>query len=187
MTGADTAAPDPPGAAAPDTERVIVELYDLHARGLHRYLARRVGGHVADDLVAQTFLTAWQQRERYRPERGGAKAWLYGIATNLLRRHARGEVRALRAWARENGRAVFAESVDSMAVSIVDASRRAARLAGRLAELRAEERDVLLMVAWAGLSPGEVAQALGVPAVTVRSRLHRARVALRGIVQEEPT
>jgi RNA polymerase sigma-70 factor (ECF subfamily) len=48
-----------------------------------------------------------------------------------------------------------------------------------------EERDVLLLVAWAGLQPVEVAAALGVNVTTVRTRLHRARTALRGCLTKE--
>jgi DNA-directed RNA polymerase specialized sigma24 family protein len=72
-----------PDLAGRDGGSALAGLYDRHARELHRYLARRLDAATADDLVAETFLIAWQRRERYRPERGSARAWLYGIATNL--------------------------------------------------------------------------------------------------------
>jgi RNA polymerase sigma-70 factor (ECF subfamily) len=168
--------PDLTGA---DAGALLERLYDEHARGLHRYLARRLDPASADDLVAETFLQAWEQRERYEPERATVRAWMYGIATNLLRRHARSEVRGLRATAREVGRAHVADGTDTVAVARADASVSARKLGSALAELRQEERDVLLLVAWAGLRPAEVADALGIEAGTVRSRLHRARSALR--------
>jgi RNA polymerase sigma factor (sigma-70 family) len=165
----------------------FTRLYDETARDLYRYLAVRSDPVVADDLVAETFLVAWQQRQRYQPARGSARAWLYGIATNLFRRHARGELRAQRAMARSGGRADFADELDVVAASRADASVQARRLAGALADLREEERDVLLLVALAGFKPVEVAQALDVPVATVRTRLHRARATLRGcLTQEEP-
>ncbi|TCO58036.1 RNA polymerase sigma factor [Actinocrispum wychmicini] len=168
--------PDLTGA---DAGTLLERLYDEHARSLHRYLSRRLDTTTADDLVSETFLVAWEQRHRYEPERATVRAWLYGIATNLLKRHARSEIRGLRATAREVGRAVTGEGIDTVAVSRADAHRKARQLGSALAELRPAERDVLLLVAWAGLRPVEVAEALGVEVGTVRSRLHRARSALR--------
>ncbi|MFC5096784.1 RNA polymerase sigma factor [Amycolatopsis plumensis] len=65
------------------------------------------------------------------------------------------------------------------------ASTRPARLrvlAAELAELSEQDRDVLLLTSWAGLEPAEVAEALGVPASTVRSRLHRVRHRLQALL-----
>src|SRR5438094_767503 len=94
---------------------VFTAWYDSYARELHRYLARRLDVSTADDLVAQTFLVAWEQRARYRPDRAGPRAWLYGIATNLLRRHARSTVRGLRAAARLGARAEHADPPELVA------------------------------------------------------------------------
>jgi len=174
-----------PDLGGRDGGSALTRLYDQHARDLHRYLARRSDPATADDLVAETFLIAWEQRRSYRPERASAKAWLYGIATNLVRRHARSRSRARTAMARDGGRAMIAEPPDALAAHRADASAQARRLAGALAELRDEERDVLLLVAWAGLQPVEVAAALDVPVATIRTRLHRARTALRGCLTKE--
>ena len=160
----------------------LTRLYDVHAGELHRYLARRLTPAVADDLVAETFLEAWQHRTRYDPGRGSPRAWLFGIATNLLRRHARTEAATLRALARSAGRADATTPPDVPAR--VDADRAARALAAGLAGLRAEERDVLLLVAWAGLRPVEIAAALDLDDRTVRTRLHRARTKLRTHVKE---
>ncbi|MDI5982838.1 RNA polymerase sigma factor, partial [Amycolatopsis magusensis] len=61
----------------------------------------------------------------------------------------------------------------------VDAQTAARQLAGPLAALAPGDRDVLLLIAWAGLDTTEVAEALDIPAGTVRSRLHRVRRQLR--------
>jgi RNA polymerase sigma factor (sigma-70 family) len=174
-----------PDLAGRDGGSALTKLYDENARDLHRYLARRLDPATADDLVAETFLIAWEHRRDYRPAKASARAWLYGIATNLVRRHARSQARAQRAMAREGGRTTTAEAPDSLAAQRVDAGAQARRLATALAELRDEERDALLLVAWAGLQPIEVAAALSVPVATVRTRLHRARTALRGHLTKE--
>jgi RNA polymerase sigma factor (sigma-70 family) len=83
------------------------------------------------------------------------------------------------------GRAIVAEAEDAASAARVDAGRAARELAIGLAALRAEERDVLLLVAWAGLRPVEIAAAFEVDVGTVRTRLHRARTKLRGHIKEE--
>ncbi|MFD0890049.1 RNA polymerase sigma factor, partial [Streptosporangium algeriense] len=72
-------------------------IFDAHFAEIHRYAAQRLGDDVAEDIVAETFLTAFRKRSRYDPSRAGVRAWLYGIATNLIGRQRRVEVRALRA------------------------------------------------------------------------------------------
>jgi hypothetical protein len=100
-----------PEVSDPISADALVELYHRHARNLHLYLARRVGTQVADDLVGEAFLLVWEQRADFDPARASAKAWLYGIATNLVRRYVRAEVRRLEARAREHGRRSTAEDV----------------------------------------------------------------------------
>jgi RNA polymerase sigma-70 factor (ECF subfamily) len=65
------------------------------ARDLLRYATQRVGQFHAEDIVAQTFLTAYEQRQRFDASRGDLLPWLHGICTNLLRRHRRDEIRAI--------------------------------------------------------------------------------------------
>jgi len=164
------------GGARP--AEIFGRLFDEHAAPLHRYLARRVGVEVAHDLVSETFLVALRQRHGYDPARAGVRSWLYGIATNLLRRHVRQEVRGLAAHARVGGPAPD-HGHEARVSERVDAATAARRLAGGLAELSAADRDVLLLAAWAGLDTAEIAAALAIPAGTVRSRLHRVRRRLR--------
>ncbi|ACU36540.1 RNA polymerase sigma factor [Actinosynnema mirum] len=79
-------------------ERFSVErLHSGTADRLHRYLARRVGAEIADDLVAEAFLALWRDRAGSPHEPDATVAWLYGVATNLVRRHVRTEERRLRA------------------------------------------------------------------------------------------
>ncbi|OQO94133.1 RNA polymerase subunit sigma-70 [Saccharomonospora piscinae] len=177
LAAADSSADDRPDLSGRDPGPQFERMFDRHVRPLHRYLARR-SRDVADDLVAETFLVAWQRRQHYDPSRGSARSWLYGIATNLLRRHVRQEVRGLRATAR-SGDAGAAEGHEGRVADRLDAQARARGLAGALAELDPGDRDVLLLTSWAGLDSAEVAEALDIPVGTVRSRLHRVRRRLR--------
>lgn len=83
-----------------DEPEAFAELFDRYAEDIHRYAARRVGAEVADDLMAEAFVVAFQRRRRYDVARPQARPWLYGIATNLVHDHRRAEARRLRALSR---------------------------------------------------------------------------------------
>jgi RNA polymerase sigma factor (sigma-70 family) len=74
-------------------------LYSAHAQGLFGFLAYRTGDRaLAEDLLADTFERALRARRRFDPRKAGSKTWIYSIALNLLRDHARrrqAEARAL--------------------------------------------------------------------------------------------
>ena len=156
----------------------FAELFDRHAALIHRYAARRLGAQAADDVMAETFAVAFQRRRDYDLERVDARPWLYGIATNLIRNHRRAEARRWRAMAREVGGAASEPEADSAAARVTAQAARG-DLARVLAGLPSRQRDVLLLYAWAELEYEEIAQALGLPVGTVRSRLHRARAAMK--------
>ncbi len=161
------------------------EVFDRHCPEILRYLTRRVGSQDAEDLLSQTFLVALERRSTFRATAQGARPWLYGIASNLLLRRHRDEVRFLRALARlphDHGVAIFEES----AAERIDAAAQAHAIAGPLAELTAGDRNVLLLLAWAQLSHEEIAAALQIPVGTVKSRLHRARRQLRHALPHQP-
>jgi len=149
---------------------------------VHRYAARRLGPEAAEDLMAETFTIAFQQRFRYNTELADARPWLFGIATNLVGRHRRAEARRLKAIGRLPSAARADGSEDAVADLVaarVSAQAVRGELALGMARLPARHRDVLLLVAWADLGYEEVARALEIPVGTVRSRLHRARRKLR--------
>ncbi|MDG4802187.1 RNA polymerase sigma factor [Micromonospora sp. WMMD980] len=172
------------GLSIAEPER-FAPLFDRHAAAVHRYLARRIG-QPADDLLAETFLVAFRQRAGYRPD-VGVRPWLFGIATNLLRRHLRSEERRYRALARLAA-AEPTPPVEEEAIDRLDARALRRDLASALAALHRRDRDVLLLTAWAGLSYEQIAAVLDVPVGTVRSRLHRARRLTRlALTMEEPT
>jgi RNA polymerase sigma factor (sigma-70 family) len=150
----------------------FARIFDRHFGAVHTYLHRRVGRDLADDLAAETFALAFERRASCRAT-STVLPWLYGIATNLLRRRWRAERRQLRAYARsgvDRWTTYEDERLDGWMGSPLDA-----RLAGALARMRPRERDALLLYALADLSYEETASALEVPVGTVRTWLHRAR------------
>jgi RNA polymerase sigma factor (sigma-70 family) len=158
-------------------------IFERHFGSVHRYLHRRAGRDLADELAAETFVLAFERRASCRAS-GSVLPWLYGIATNVLRRSWRAERRQLRAYGRSG--------VDQWAVyeeeeaTRVDGSALNARLARALAAMRPQERDALLLYALADLSYEEIACALDVPVGTVRTWLHRARLTAQRMLAAEP-
>jgi RNA polymerase sigma-70 factor (ECF subfamily) len=162
----------------------FAELFDRYFAALHGYAARRLGGAGGDDVAAETFLVAFRQRAHFDPRRGTVRAWLYGIATNLIREHRRAEERGYRAHARAAAEPAYNADLDR-ADSRVTAEAARDRLVAALADLSAGDRDVLLLVVWGQLAHDEVASALGIPVGTVGSRLHRARKRLRAALNDD--
>ena len=153
-------------------EKVVSELFPE----IFRFFANRVGGEERNDLAAETFAIAFKIRERFDPERGSARSWLYGIATKVLSNHRRSERRRLAAFERAREEFLLLsptggegenESSDSMS------------LATAIAKLDDSQRDALYLVTVAGLSFDEAAAALGIAPGTLRSRVARGRARLR--------
>lgn len=161
-------------------------IFDRHASHIHRYLARRLGAGIADDLVAETFLAAFRRRERYDVAHPDARPWLYGIATNIVSQHRREEEREYRlrqAYVPATSEVSHADRV----ATVVTAQSLRQMLLGALAELSTGDRDALLLIAWEQLTYDEAAAALGIPVGTVRSRLNRARRLLRDALGGDST
>jgi RNA polymerase sigma-70 factor (ECF subfamily) len=149
----------------------FVAVFERHHGAVHRHLRRVVGEGLADELAAEAFARAFRARARFEPHHDSARPWLFGIAANLLREHRRAEVRRLRALERLAGAAPREAAPEAASLDPA--------LAAALRRLAPRDREALLLHAWAELSYEEVAEALGVPVGTVRSRLHRARRLLR--------
>jgi RNA polymerase sigma factor (sigma-70 family) len=160
-------------------------IFDRHYSTIHAYLRRRLDAPIAEELAAETFARALRGVGGYHDEHSEALPWLFGIAANLARRHRRTEVRRLRAYARTGRDPLQDEHGDAPAR--LDAAAAGPRLAAALAELRAHDREALLLFAWADLSYEEISLALRIPVGTVRSRLHRARQMVRAHLESEET
>jgi RNA polymerase sigma factor (sigma-70 family) len=153
-------------------------IFERHAEEILRYANARLGPDLAQDVLAETFLAAFSRRGHYDGSRADARPWLYGIAIRQIGRHRRGEIRARRLLARVPAEAVMGDFGDRSAERVTAQQLRPC-LAGVLSGLARRDRELLLLIAWAGLSYEESALALGVPVSTVRSRLHRIRVKTR--------
>lgn len=152
----------------------FADLVPLMGPALHGYLARRCPQR-ADDLLADVWLAAYASRGSFDPSRGTLRTWLFGIARHVLL----GDLRRARLAARVVGLSDPPEDKWDAVDQRLDAAAVSATLRQSLADLPESERELLLLVAWEGLTPSEAAQVVGVPAGTARSRLHRARGAMR--------
>lgn len=153
----------------------FVAIFERHYGLLHRYLQVRAGAASADDLAAQTFEVAFRRRADYDLARADARAWLFGIAFNLVREARRSARRQSLALSRLAPR----EGADDASLDCAESRAGAGLLRRALSQLPEDERDLLLFYACVELSYEECADALGVPIGTVRSKLHRIRSRLR--------
>jgi RNA polymerase sigma-70 factor, ECF subfamily len=155
-------------------------IYDRHADTLLRFLGRRAGAEVAEGLAGELFRIAFERRKTFDVSRASALPWLYGIGSNLLLKHRRGEARRLRA----SARMAADEAPDRRASArALDARVLFPRAADAIEALPDGEREALLLFAWEDLSYQRVAEALELPIGTVRSRLNRARTQLRELIE----
>jgi RNA polymerase sigma-70 factor (ECF subfamily) len=145
-------------------------LYDRHARSLYRFFRNKVDGGV-DDLLQETFLALVEGRDRFRGD-ASVRTYLFVIARRLLRAH----------WERSRrdaGRVDVGEvSVAALSTSPSGLAARAQEhrlLAAALRRLPMDQQIVIELHYWEELSGSELAEVLGVPEGTVRSRLARAR------------
>lgn len=152
----------------------IAEIAKQHYALVFRFCARRVGVDAAQDAAQETFLTAQRVIGKFRGD-STLRTWLLGIANNECRRVCRN--RKLDAPCIELTDAPDKGSFDQM---IVD--RHA--LSEALNKLSPEHREVVLLHEVEGLSYDEAAAVIGVPAGTVKSRLHHAFLNLRKSLQE---
>lgn len=163
--------------AEPELFTVIFDRYYLP---VHRFVCQRVGGSVADDVAAETFVRAFERRSSYDTSVERALPWLLGIAVNLVAHHRRSEARQLRALA-----SLAAAEPGPDGDVRLDSRRLSARLIAGLERLDNYDRDVVLLYAWGELSYEEIGQALAIPVGTVRSRLNRARRKLRDALADD--
>lgn len=160
----------------------FVEVFDRHYCAVHRYVHRRAGREIADEITSETFCQAFSQRERFDCSKKSVKPWLMGIATNLVRRKRRKETRQLRAYLKSGLDETF-EPDPSASIDRLDAESYGHKIAEAILSLSPREREVISLYALADLSYEEIAQALGVTVGTVCKMMSRARERAGEILQ----
>jgi RNA polymerase sigma-70 factor (ECF subfamily) len=154
---------------APDA---MVALFRRHRRPLFRYLARRTGSPArAEDLAQEVFAALMDGADRYQPS-GSFKAYLYRIAANLSAKEWRSYRRGVELVEEPGWEPPEAEGA-------LDSRAAAQAVQAALAELEEDQREPILLREYEGLSYAEIAEVLGVPIGTIKSRIARGKLELR--------
>ncbi|AOS61666.1 RNA polymerase sigma factor [Actinoalloteichus hymeniacidonis] len=161
-------------------QQAFERFYRAHVEAVQRFVARRVDDpHLAADLTAEVFLAVIDSAHTYRPGRGSATGWLFGVARNVVSSERRRRARGLVAASRIAGRALADEDDIAALVDRIDAAASSRTLMVAMERLADGERAVLELTALDGLSVADAALALGITSVAARVRLHRARKRMR--------
>jgi RNA polymerase sigma-70 factor, ECF subfamily len=163
--------------SADDREQRFACLVEAHADAVYRYLRNRLtpgDGVDAEDVLADVLLIAWQRLDDIPSD--AEAPWLFGVARNrLMNAHSRRSRRTkIARTIRPPGAGAPAEDV-----AVADLALRAA-----LESLPAPEREALMLTAWEGLTPTELAVALGTTVNAAAIRLSRAKALLLAAMGE---
>ncbi len=154
-------------------------LYRRYARAVYALALRRLGDRGrAEDAVQETFASVWRSARSYRPERGEAAPWLYAIARNAI-------VDRFRSRVDPPTETPETPSLESGPEEVAESSWVAWRVHRAMEELPPSEREVLECAYWRGLSQSEVAEALGIPLGTVKTRTRSALGRLASLLEGE--
>lgn len=199
MTEARPAGPDDAAlvrAVAEGSEPALAELYDRHANAIFAAASRLTDDRqVAEEVVQETFLALWNRAESFDPAVGSLAAWLHTIARNRTvdRLRAAGRRPRLVGGTARDGESDGAALERAAASGTVvggaalgpdpeDAAQRAelrARVRDALAGMPETERSAVLLAYRDGLTQSEIAESLGWPLGTVKTRTRRALLRLR--------
>jgi RNA polymerase sigma-70 factor (ECF subfamily) len=154
-------------------------LYRRYSRPVFGLALRRLGDRGrAEDAVQETFASIWRAARSYKPERGPGAPWLYAVARNAITDRGR---------ARTDTPAEIPETASSEAgpAERAESGWTAWRVHRALEELNANERSVVELAYWSGLSQSEIAEFLGIPLGTVKTRTRAALARLATLLEEE--
>jgi RNA polymerase sigma-70 factor (ECF subfamily) len=175
---------DPPPQTDPDNR--FDELYRSAGASVLGYaLSRCTSREDALDVTAETFLVAWRRRTELPGDPADARAWLFGVARWSLANLARGDRRSQRLGQRLAETLEVAALPDPARIHESRADTRQVRQ--ELNALSADDRELVTLTAWEGLTPTQAGAALGLTPGAARVRLHRARLRLRASVTPDPT
>lgn len=163
---------------------LFAEIFERHYSAVFGFVGAAVGVDVAGDIASEVFLRGFELRRRYKPEYRNARPWLLGIASNLISDHHRKQARQYRAYQRSAGRDQPLTDFEDEAAARSDARAVSPLLIRAMASLRVEEVSVVSLFVLEDMSYKEIAETLGIPEGTVRSRLSRARRRLRNLLAD---
>jgi RNA polymerase sigma-70 factor, ECF subfamily len=153
----------------------LAPLVRRYAAPLLTYIRRMVGDeHRSEELFQDVFLAVWTKRSTYQPPRP-FRPWLFAIATNQCRANFRRQNYATT----NDAAASEAESHDPSPVEAVAGDETARIVESAVAELPPQQRSVVALRVWNGLSYAEIGESLGLTEATVRSHMHHALAALK--------
>jgi len=152
-------------------------LFERHVDVVHRFIARMRGADAAavDDMVQACFLRAFRAAARFRGT--SARSWLFGIAANVVKEHARSEIRRKRA---------LGAIAELWPRTVAPPDPSLARLPAAIAALPHKLRAAFVLVDLEGERGSDAATALGVPEGTLWRRVYEARVRLREALGGDP-
>jgi len=154
-------------------------LYRRYSRPVFGLALRRLGDRGrAEDAVQETFASIWRAARSYRPERGPGAPWLYAVARNAITDRGR---------ARSEPPMEIPDSPSSDAgpAERAESSWTAWRVHRALEELNENERKVIELAYWSGLSQSEVAEFLNIPLGTVKTRTRAALGRLSVLLEDD--
>ncbi|PPF26265.1 MULTISPECIES: RNA polymerase sigma factor [unclassified Rathayibacter] len=157
-------------------EASFSELYEREYVSVVRFLRRRTDPERAADLAHEAFLIAWRRHDTAPSEDEPTRAWLFTIARNCLLNDLRSQHRTAALAIR------VAAHTDAAARSPEDAIATRLDLYQAWQQLKPQHQEAIALTAWEGLDSPSAAGVLGITAVAFRLRLHRARTALRALL-----
>ena len=165
--------------AAAGDRTALEQLYSRYARPVLGLALRRLGDRGrAEDAVQETFVSIWRAAKSYHPERGPGGPWIYAVARNAI-------VDRSRAKSEPPVEAPDVASIDSGPDARAEEAWTRWRVHRALVELPEREREVIELAYWRGLSQSEVADSLGIPLGTVKTRTRSGLQRLADVLEEE--
>jgi RNA polymerase sigma-70 factor, ECF subfamily len=165
--------------AADGDRSAFEDLYRRYARPVFGFALRRLGDRGrAEDAVQETFASVWRSAASYKPERGPGAPWLYAVARNAIVDRARGRTEA-------PAEVPDTPSDDAGPAEQAEQSWVAWRVHRALEELPEREHEVIALAYWSGLSQSEVAEYLGIPLGTVKTRTRSALARLADLLGDD--
>lgn len=167
-------------AASRDAE-AFRKLFQTFAPRVKSYMMRQgADSNLAEELAQETLLTVWRKAALYSDDKGSATTWIFTIARNLRIDRLRREV----AWQPMPEGMEEEASTDPAPDEEVSDKERRERVRAALAELPQEQSEVVLLSYVEGLSHSEIAEQLGLPLGTVKSRMRLAYLKIRETLED---